>query len=145
MIKKIWKIGIKNIKGKKICFAHFRRKIFHSFDAGSLVNVGHSTLMCPLIYSDENSSSYKTVFYVQDLNLWTTQMKVELADLACLGWWIWTRIYLNACKGREPEWCCLHRPPVQYLHHRLNLCGQKSFRLLRLDTGTKSSVRILNK
>lgn len=31
------------------------------------LKLGHSTLMCPLIYSDENSSSYKTVFYVQDL------------------------------------------------------------------------------
>lgn len=118
-------------KGKEICFAHFRRKIFRSFDSGSIVNVGHSTLMCPLIYSDENISSYKTVFYVQDLNLWTTQMKVELADLACLGWWILTRICLSAGKGREPECFWLYRrPPVQYLHHCLNLCDQKSYRSL---------------
>lgn len=38
-----------------------------NFDTISILKLGHSTLMCPLIYSDENSSSYKTVFYVQDL------------------------------------------------------------------------------
>lgn len=47
-------------------FAHFRSKILY-FDTISILKLGHSTLMCPLIYSDENSSSYKTVFYVQDL------------------------------------------------------------------------------
>lgn len=37
------------------------------FDPISILKLGHSTLMCPLKYSDENISSYKTVFYVQDL------------------------------------------------------------------------------